>query len=262
MKENNEDKRGTRLSAGEKERYTRQIMLPEIGEKGQRLLKAASICIAGIGGLGSVSAYYLVAAGVGHVRIIDRDVVELSNLNRQILHFTGDIGQSKADSALGKLLKLNPHCRVEAIRAGIDEGNVSGMVSGCRVIIDALDNIGTRRVLNAASVRNGILLIYGGVEGLTGMASTFIPGSTACFECLFSHITDEKMTRGVIGALPAVIGSIQALEAIRIIIGQPAALAGKLLYFDGAKMRFHEILAERNPRCVLCGAGVGASRPD
>ena len=244
------------LSDSEKERYARQIMIPAIGEKGQEMLKAARVCIAGIGGLGSVSAYYLVAAGVGHVKIIDRDLVDLSNLNRQILHFTDNIGQSKADSAVDKLTKLNPHCVVEAIRADIDGDNVFEMIGDCDIIIDALDNIGTRRALNAVSLRKGIPLIYGGVEGFTGMATTFIPGRTACFECLFSHITGEERTKGVIGALPAIIGSVQVLEAVRIITGQPAALAGKLLYFSGANMTFHEILVEKNPECAFCGSGM------
>ena len=244
------------LSDSEKERYARQIMIPDIGEKGQEMLKAAHVCIAGIGGLGSVSAYYLVAAGVGHVKLIDRDMVDLSNLNRQILHFTDNIGQSKADSAAGKLTKLNPDCVVETIMADIDSGNVFEMVAGCDIIIDALDNIGTRRVLNAASLRQGIPLIYGGVEGFTGMATTFIPGRTACFECLFSHITGKEGSKGVIGALPAIIGSIQVLEAIRIITGHPAALAGKLLYFSGTNMTFHEILVEKNPECAFCGPKI------
>ncbi len=244
------------LSDSEKERYARQMMIPAIGEKGQEMLKAARVCIAGIGGLGSVSAYYLAAAGVGHIKLVDRDVVDLSNLNRQILHFTDNIGQSKAGSAEYKLKKLNPHCVVEAIKADIDGDNVLEMVGGCDVIIDALDNIGTRRVLNTASVRKKIPLIYGGVEGFTGMATTFIPGRTACFECLFSHITGEEKTKGVIGALPAIIGSIQVLEAIRIMTGHPAALAGKLLYFSGTDMAFHEIIVEKNPECAFCGSNT------
>jgi len=253
MKKKSNERYNKYLSAEEKERYARQMMIPSIGLNGQELLKAARVCVAGIGGLGSVCAYYLAAAGVGHVRLIDPDKVELSNLNRQILHFTDDIGRPKALSAFYKLEKLNPHCRVEAIQAGIDEGNVFEMVGGCNVIIDALDNIRTRRALNDASVRAGIPLIYGGVEGFTGMVSTFIPGKTACFECLFSHITEEERTKGVIGAIPATIGSIQTLEAIRIIVGHPAALAGKLLYFSGTNMTFHEILVEKNPGCALCG---------
>lgn len=253
---NRDEEPALHFSAEEKERYSRQIMIPEIGLAGQELLKAAKVCIAGAGGLGSVSAYYLVAAGVGRVRLVDRDRVELSNLNRQILHSTGDLGEPKVLSALDKLEKLNPHCRVEAVQADLNEDNVFEIIGNCQVIIDALDNIGTRRILNFASVRSGIPLIYGGVEGFSGMVSTFIPGQTPCFECLFSHISEQGRAKGVLGVLPALIGSIQALEAIRIIVGHPPGLAGTLLYFSGANVSFQNIAVEKNPLCPICGNPV------
>lgn len=244
------------FSPEEMERYSRQMMIPAIGREGQERLMKARVCIAGAGGLGSVSAYYLAAAGVGRIRIVDRDRVELSNLNRQILHTTGDLGEPKVLSALDKLQRLNPHCRVEAVQADINEGNVFEVIGGCQVVIDALDNIRTRRILNFASMRSRIPLIYGGVEAFSGMASTFISGETPCFECLFSHISEEEKTKGVVGPLPAVIGSIQALEAMKILLGERPSLAGTLLYFSGTNMTFQNITVERNPACSICGDPV------
>jgi len=254
MKSGRGDEEEPRLfSAEEMERYSRQMMIASIGQEGQERLRKARVCIAGAGGLGSISAYYLTAAGVGRIRIVDRDRVELSNLNRQILHTTGDLGEPKVLSALDKLTRLNPHCRVEALQADIDEGNVLEVIGGCQVVIDALDNIRTRRVLNLACVRSRIPLIYGGVETFSGMASTFISGETPCFECLFSHISEDERTKGVVGPLPALIGSIQALEAMKILLGEPPSLAGTLLYFSGTKMTFQNITVERNSLCPVCG---------
>lgn len=237
----------------ELERYSRQLIVPGMGLEKQELIRNARVCIAGAGGLGSVSAYYLAAAGVGHVRIIDRDRVEASNLNRQILHFTPDIGQPKVLSALDKLENLNPYCRVEAVQADINEDNAFELIDNSDIIIDALDNIGTRRILNFASIHSRIPLIYGGVEGFSGMVSTFFPYRTPCFECIFSHISDDEERKGVFGMLPAIVGAIQSLEAIRIIMKETPALAGTLLYFSGTNMTFQRIAIERNPHCTVCG---------
>lgn len=241
------------LTVEELERYSRQIMVPGIGVEKQEMLRNARVSIAGAGGLGSVSAYYLAAAGVGRLRIIDRDRVEPSNLNRQILHFTPDIGQLKVVSALDKLENLNPHCRVEAVQADINEDNVFELIDHSDVVIDALDNIGARRILNFAAIHSRIPLIYGGVEGFSGMASTFIPYQTPCFECIFSHIADNEERKGVLGMLPAIIGAIQSLEALKLIMHEPPALAGTLLYFSGADMTFQHITVDRNPHCSICG---------
>lgn len=241
------------LSQEELERYARQIMLPSIGKHGQERLRSAKVCVAGIGGLGSASAHYLVAAGVGQVRIVDRDRVELSNLNRQILHWSRDLGKAKTGSAADKLSGLNPHCFVEPVTAEINEENAAAIVSDCSIIIDALDNIETRKILSKISVRTGIPFIYGGIDGFNGMASSFIPGTTPCFECLFSHIDGKKKAGGVIGAAAGIIGSIQALEAIKVILGLGASLAGKLLYFSGMDVSFREIIIERDPDCRICG---------
>ncbi len=253
MKTGENDGKTGIFTIDELERYSRQIMVPGMGIEKQEMLRKARVCIAGTGGLGSVSAYYLAAAGVGRLRIIDRDKVEASNLNRQILHFTPDIGQLKVFSAHDKLENLNPYCRVEAVQADINEDNVFELIDNSDVIIDALDSIGTRRILNFASMHSRIPLIYGGVEGFSGMASTFIPYQTPCFECIFSHISDNEERKGVVGMLPAIIGAIQSLEALRLVTGQIPALAGTLLYFSGTNMTFQHIGVEKNPHCRVCG---------
>ncbi len=174
------------LSSEEAIRYNRQLILPEIGPQGQIKLKQARVLIAGVGGLGSVSAYYMAAAGIGSIRIADGDCVEAGNLNRQILHGTGDIGKPKTLSALEKLQNLNPHCNIEPIQEIISDETILDMVAGCTVILDGTDNLKTRKILNRASILKGIPFIYGGVDGFIGMATTFIPGRTPCLECFFS----------------------------------------------------------------------------
>ncbi|MCX5882348.1 MAG: HesA/MoeB/ThiF family protein, partial [Deltaproteobacteria bacterium] len=171
------------ISSEETIRYSRQLILPEIGPQGQIKLKHARVLVAGVGGLGSVSAYYMAAAGIGSLRIADGDCVEAGNLNRQILHGTGDIGKPKTLSALEKLRNLNPYCNVEPIQKLISDETILDMVADCTVILDGTDNLNTRKILNRASILKGIPFIYGGVDGVTGMVSTFIPGRTPCLEC-------------------------------------------------------------------------------
>ena len=159
--------------------------MPEIGPEGQERLRAATVFLGGLGGLGSIIANYLVAAGIGNLRIVDRDRVEESNLNRQILHWTDDIGRWKSHSALRKLRRLNPECNIKAFVEEIREDTVLDLVGNASVIVDGMDNLRSRKVLNRASLRNGIPYVFGGVEGFNGMVTTFVPGETACLECLF-----------------------------------------------------------------------------
>ena len=173
-------------------RYNRQIIIPEIGESGQQKLREAKVFVAGIGGLGSISSYYLAAAGIGCLRIVDRDKVDYSNLNRQIIHWTRDIGEWKSVSGSRKLKALNPHCHVEAVQAEITESNCVELIGDCSIIVDALDNMKTRRILNAVSVRTKIPYIYGGVHQLDGMVTTIIPGKTPCMECVFPDDHSES----------------------------------------------------------------------
>ncbi len=245
----------TPLSPEEALRYHRQIILPQMGEEGQKMLQCSRIFLAGLGGLGSISAYYLAAAGVGRLRIVDKDRVELGNLNRQLLHFTDDIGEPKAESAKKKLQRLNPHCRVESLHEAITEENGEVLVGDARLIVDGTDNLNTRRILNRVSLKKRIPFFFGGVDGLTGMATTFIPGKTPCFECLFPHGTADKGPPGVLGPLPGIIGALQALAVINFLVGvNDGLLEGRMLYVDGATMKFKMIKMGKNDRCRVCGA--------
>ena len=241
-------------------RYNRQLIMPEITSQGQIKLKQARVLIAGVGGLGSVSAYYLAAAGIGSIRIADCDCVESGNLNRQIIHGTGDIGKPKTLSALEKLRNLNPYCNVEPIQEFISDENILHTVEGCTVILDGTDNLKARKILNRASILKDIPFIYGGVEGFTGMVSTFVPGQTPCLECFFSQDTEQKDPIGIIGPIPGVIASIQSLEAIKLILGIGKLLTNKLLIFNGMSMSFRKIEVEKNPDCPVCGGNTDFNR--
>ncbi|MBA4418630.1 MAG: adenylyltransferase [Syntrophus sp. (in: bacteria)] len=240
------------LSEDELLRYHRQIIIPQIGEEGQRKIKGAGVFVAGVGGLGSISAYYLAAAGIGRLRIVDRDRVEAGNLNRQIMHWTNDIGAYKVDSASEKLSKLNHYCHIESIQGEMREDNIVELIGDCSIIVDATDNLETRKFLNRASLQKGIPFIYGGVDRFNGMISTFVPGETACFECIFPGAAGEKRPIGIIGPTPGIIASLQALEAVKIILGLEGILKGRLLFFSGTDMTFREIRIDKNPECRIC----------
>lgn len=244
------------LTKEQKDRFSRQLLIPEFGETGQKALLETSVLIAGLGGLGSVSAYYLVAAGIGHLKIIDRDYVAIENLNRQILHNTNDLGRPKIESARDKLRSLNPDCIIEPIHTDIRGKGLLDLVEGCRLIIDATDNLDARLALNRASVEKRIPFIYGGIDGLSGMTTTFIPGKTACLACIFpSQGRNRKDV--IIGALGPVVGtiaSIQCTEAVMILSGKSPKLAGRMLRFNGMEIDFKETKITRNPRCHVCGS--------
>lgn len=239
------------LSANELERYDRQIMMGEIGQRGQEKLKNARAFIAGAGGLGSPISIYLAAAGVGTIRIVDQDRVDLSNLNRQVLHWNDDIGETKADSALAKLADLNPTINVETSCETITDKNVSHLVAGFDLIIDAMDNFPTRYVLNKAALDRNIPFFHGAVRGFEGRAMTIIPGKTPCLRCMYKgSIPEEKFP--IIGVAPAVIGSIQATEVIKYIIGIGDLLENRMLVYDGLTMNFTEFKIKKNPNCDHC----------
>ena len=237
-------------------RYDRQIRIPEIGEQGQLKLKQARVFVAGVGGLGSVSAYYLTAAGIGHLTIVDKDKVEYSNLNRQIIHWTNNIGQWKTESGVQKLQNLNPHCAIQAIQAEITEDNCEALIGNCSIIVDAMDNMKTRRILNAVSIRKGIPYVYGGVYQLDGMTTVFVPGKTPCLECVFPSLESESASTppGILGAVPGVIACLQSIETVKLILGFNELLMGRLLCFCGYDMTFREFKINRNPECPVCGA--------
>jgi len=242
------------FSSEESMRYRRQLALPEIGVEGQRKLRGATVLVAGVGGLGCVSALYLAAAGVGRLRLVDRDLVELDNLNRQILHWSKNVGTYKTASAADKLRELNPNIVVEPFKEEIAEDRLARHLEGCAVVVDGTDNLRARRIVNRAVVRFRVPFVFGGVDRFTGMVTTFVPGETPCLDCLFPEPDAPEILPAVIGPLPGMIGAIQALEAIKRIVGMPGGLAGRLLLVRGDDMRFQEIGLDPNPACPVCGA--------
>jgi len=240
------------LTTDELERYERQIIIEKFGEEGQEKLKRAKVFIAGAGGLGSATSIYLMAAGVGMMRIVDHDRVELSNLNRQILHWDEDIGKWKVDSALEKLKRLNKGVEIEATKELITEANVSQLVADFDLIVDAMDNLPTRYVVNKAALERNIPLFHGAVYGFEGRAMTIIPGQTACLRCLYRGVFPQEKFP-VIGVTPAVIGCIQATEVIKYIVGIGELLTNRLLIFDGLDMKFKELKVKKDPSCEHCG---------
>ena len=247
------------LTPSERERYDRQIMIGEIGQEGQGKLKRSRVVIAGAGGLGSPIAIYLTAAGIGTIRMIDHDQVALSNLNRQVLHWEEDIGRKKVDSARLKLRNLNSEVEIETIAETITEGNVSQLVNGCDVIVDATDNLPTRYILNRCAVERNIPFFHGAVNAFEGRVMTIIPGETACLRCMYrGPVPQEKFP--VIGVAPAVIGSIQATEVIKYLVGIGKLLTNRLLIYDGLKVTFSEFTVKKNPDCDHCGSSSGLGK--
>jgi molybdopterin/thiamine biosynthesis adenylyltransferase len=240
------------FTQGELKRYDRQIMMKEIGTHGQEKLKRAKIFIAGAGGLGSPIAIYLAAAGIGLIKIADSDRVELSNLNRQVLHWEEDIGKKKIESAKDKLIRLNPNIKVEISYDSINQNNVMQMLDGFDVIVDAMDNLATRYILNKAAIEKNIPFFHGAVNGFEGEIMDIIPGKTACLRCMYHGEAPSKKFP-VVGATTAVIGSIQAIEVIKYIAGIGALLLNRLLIFDGLDMKFKEFKVKKNPECEHCG---------
>ncbi len=240
------------LNPNELARYDRQLGLRGFGEQGQEKLKKARVFIAGAGGLGSPISIYLAIAGVGTIRLADHDTVELSNLNRQILHGNGDIGERKVDSAVQKLKTLNKDVTVEAVAEMITEENVSRLVDDCDLIVDATDNLPTRYVLNRAAIEKNIPFFHGAVYGFEGRAMTVIPGRTACLWCIYQgRVTEGKLP--VIGVTPAVIGCLQATEVIKYLTGIGEILTDQLLMYDGLNLEFTKLEVKRDPNCQHCG---------
>lgn len=240
----------------ERVRYDRQLRIPEIGEEGQERLKRSKVVIVGVGGLGCASATYLTAAGVGRIKIVDFDVVNLSDLNRQILYGEGDIGEEKVFVAKKRLSILNSKVEIIPVFARVDEGNVSEILGDVDVVVDGLDNLASRLIVNSACVRYNIPYIYGGVSRLRGMLTTIIPHKTPCLSCLFPDGSQEMGGMGVLGITPCVIGSLQALECIKIITGAGPSLAGRLLRFNGNEMKFIIDEIRRNEGCKVCSSNL------
>ncbi len=229
--------------------YIRQISL--VGEAGQNALKRATVFIAGAGGIGSPVAFYLASAGVGTIRIADMDTIDVSNMNRQILHPASRIGKNKALSAKETLEAQNPACNVEALTEKIDDASVRGLIGNADLIVDCLDNFKTRYVLNRAAVSLRKPLLHGAVSGYSGQLTLIIPGRTPCLSCIFPHAETTQST-SAIGAACGVVGSLQALEAIRVLTGTPT-LAGNLLVYDGMTNSLTTFDMKKSKRCPVCG---------
>jgi molybdopterin/thiamine biosynthesis adenylyltransferase len=234
------------------QRYERQIMIDGFGEEGQQRLKSARVVIAGAGGLGGIIAAYLAMAGVGKIKIIDNDCVELSNLNRQILYGDKDIGKSKVKVAGKKLASLNKEITLETICETITDDNATSLVGDSDLIVDAMDNLDTRFTLNRVAVQKRIPLFHGAVRGFEGRVTTIVPGKTPCLMCLYRRIPKTSVTP-VIGVAPAVIGSIQTTEVIKYITGIGNLLTNRLLLYDGLLLEFSEIKIKNYPDCEVCG---------
>lgn len=240
------------MTTGEElRRYERQMIIEGFGREGQERLKQTRVVVAGAGGLGSVVSIYLTVAGVGQIRLIDHDRVELGNLNRQILYGNRDIGRRKVDSAKEKLESLNPEVKVEIVSEAILEDNAFELVDDCDLIVDAMDNFTTRYILNKVAINRDIPFFHGAVRGFEGRATTIIPGQTACLKCLYARAPQPEPAP-VVGVAPAVIGSIQATEVVKYIVGIGDLLTNRLLIYDGLSLEFMEMKLKRRPDCEEC----------
>ncbi len=239
-------------------RYARQIILPDVGGTGQKKLLAAKVLITGAGGLGSPVGLYLGAAGVGTLGLVDFDVVDLSNLHRQVLHRTADVGRPKVQSAADTIAALNPDVNVVQYPVQLTSENAMDIIADYDVVVDGSDNFPAKYLLNDACVLSGKPLIFGAVFQFDGQAAVFRAGQGPCYRCLFPDppppgTVPSCQEAGVFGVLPGVIGCIQATEAIKLILGLGQPLIGRLLIFDALAMDFTEVTVERNPDCPVCG---------
>lgn len=241
------------LTDRERERYRRQVAL--FGEEAQERLANARVVIVGAGGLGCPVALYLAAAGIGEIRLVDGDVVDRTNLNRQVLHTERDVGRAKVESAAEKIRAQNPEIAVAATRVTLDEGNAARLAGGADLIVDATDNFAARYILNRVALRNSVPLVHGAVRGFDGQATTIIPGKTACLECIFPVAPPGEDVIPVVGTTPGIIGLVQANEAIKYITGTGDLLAGRLLVWDGRAATTAILPVERQDDCRACGNG-------
>jgi sulfur-carrier protein adenylyltransferase/sulfurtransferase len=246
------------LSPAELERYSRHLLLPEIGVEGQRRLKAARVLLVGAGGLGSPAALYLAAAGVGHLTVVDLDDVDVTNLQRQILHGTKDVGRPKVESARDRLLDLNPHVSVEARRERLGPENALGLVRAHDVVLDGTDNFATRYLLNDACVLAGRPSVHASIFRFEGQATVLSTPEAPCYRCLYPAApgpgeVPSCAEAGVLGVLPGLLGTIQAAEALKLAAGFGRSLAGRLLLVDALSMEFRTLRIARDPSCRACG---------
>ncbi|MGQ7817390.1 molybdopterin-synthase adenylyltransferase MoeB [Metapseudomonas furukawaii] len=247
------------LSDQELLRYSRQILLPQIDVEGQLRLKQGRVLIVGLGGLGSPVALYLAAAGVGELHLADFDSVDLTNLQRQVIHDSHSVGVLKVDSAMARLSVLNPEVRLVPITRALDEDSLAAAVAAVDLVLDCTDNFGTREAVNAACVAAGKPLVSGAAIRLEGQLSVFDPrrDDSPCYHCLYGHGSEAELTcseAGVVGPLVGLVGSLQALEALKLLAGFGEPMVGRLLLVDALGTRFRELRVKRDPACAVCGS--------
>ena len=248
------------LSTEEKERYARHLMLDEVGEAGQERLRSGRVLVIGAGGLGSPAALYLAAAGVGTIGVADGDRVELSNLQRQVIHGSSDLGRAKVESARDRMLEINPGVQVECIGERLTPENIAQFVGRYDFVLDATDNFEAKFLINDACLAAGVSYSHGGILRYKGQTMTVLPGKSTCYRCIFPEPPEAEVAlscsrAGVLGVLPGVIGVIQATEAIKFLLGIGELLTSRLLTYDALTLRFREVALGRNPDCPACGGG-------
>ena len=247
------------LSAKELDRFSRQVMLEEIGYNGQLKLKNSKVCVVGVGGLGNPITSRLAAMGVGTLRIVDRDVIELSNLHRQTMFDESDVGQVKVEVAAKKLQKLNPDCKIEALAISVNDYTALEVIEGCDVVIDALDSVNARYALNKACVKFGIPFVTGAAVGVSGQTFTVLPKESACYYCMFPELNEDTMPtcsiEGVHPSVLSIVGGIQVSEAVKIITGKKPSLSQRILHIDLENLDFTSTRTFRAEECPICGTG-------
>jgi adenylyltransferase/sulfurtransferase len=236
--------------------YSRQVILNELGWKGQQKLAKSKVAVVGVGGLGTVSSLYLALAGVGHLRLIDQDTVETPNLHRQILFSLDDLHYPKVEVAAERLEKLNPLLEAEPVSENVNASNVETLLTGVDLVVDGLDNMFTRYLLNRTCIKLGVPYVFGAAIGMEGNLSVFAPPETGCLECLMPNLSDADLltcdTRGVVGATPGIIGAMQAMEAIKVLTGMGSPLKGKLMVCDFNDMYFSIVETSEAANCPAC----------
>ena len=242
----------------ELKRYSRHILVPEIGVKGQKKIKAAKVLVVGTGGLGSPVSLYLAATGVGTLGLVDDDVVDFSNLQRQIVHSTPDVGRPKVVSAKEKLSALNPDIKIVAHQERFTAKNALELIKDYDIVVDGVDNFSTRFIINDACVMSGKPFVHGGVLQFFGQVMTYVPGEGPCYRCIFHEpppagAAPTCQEAGVLGVLPGTIGTLQATEVLKYILGQGQLLTGRLMTYDGLAMSFREVKLNKNEDCAVCG---------
>jgi molybdopterin-synthase adenylyltransferase len=248
---------GMELTSEELQRYSRQIMLEEIGFEGMEKIRSAKVCVVGAGGIGNPVITQLTAMGIGKLRIVDRDVVEVTNLHRQHLYTDNDIGRVKVEAAAERLRKLNPTVEIEPVPTSVTKYTAESIIKGFDVVIDALDSVDARYALNDACIKHNIPLIYAGAIGVTGSVCTILPNRSACLRCMFPELNEEEMpacsTEGVHPSILYLVSGIQVSETIKIILGKEPTLANRLLYIDLNELSFDRIQMFRQEECPSCG---------